>query len=350
MFRVVTVAFVAIRRVDANVQEECGKGLLCGALTGSTTSTFAGSVAMSMMCADFLDEHLEADGGSQEFKKGMELGSSHSGSSPEAGCSSCVTQKYETKLQANNGQETSDLYDRDVYDNFAAACGCSTQRTDDTSEWRDPEFWKGVAANTICEGGADIAASAASHWAAKRAFELGSRGVAKVGIHAAEHFGESALARFFKGLMHLNQLHENEVNMGSALAKKPMLNQDQIELLDRLNGTAKALVIAHFGKEARIERERVANVEREKTSQKKAETVKMVIIGVVTAASALGCWFWKTLKNDNIWDNPELYAPVDGMGLPLPNKGVPSHAQSVFPLNGPQPPSAYAGRQPRVFP
>jgi len=327
MVRVAVLTLVPILgRTEADMARECGKGLMCGALAGSTTTGWKSNAAVSMACSFALD----MSGGDTEstgFKTGVELGSKNSDHSPFAEYMPCVREKFD-------GMSNEDVSDQDVFMDTVYDCGYRAKDAeDDVYFFQNPDWWKEMAANTICEKGASVAAGYGRRFAgpaltklmarvSKRVVEkLASRAGSKLGTKVGGRVASKGLAAFFKRLLRFDELHDQR--------------NDTYGFLDHLNSTMRAKVAADIAEATAIQRMKDEKTEKEKSKEQQYATIaKAVAVGLVVALSAL-CWRWTCGKGEQEPDQLDPYMPVKGVGQQVPMHYEGGYPQAAFP-NGPK--------------
>jgi len=346
MVRVAVLTLVPIlSRAEADIAGECGKGLMCGALAGSTTTGWKSNAAVSMACSYALD----MSGGDTEstgFKTGVELGSKNSDHSPFAEYMPCVHKKFE-------GMSNEDVSNQDVFMDTVYDCGYRAKDAeDDVYFFQNPDWWKEMAANTICEKGASVAAGYGRRFAGpaltKLMARVSRRVIAKLAARSATRVGGSLASRgvskgfaaLLKRLLKFDELHDQR--------------NDTAGFLDHLNSTMRAKVAAEIAEATAIQRMKDEKTEKEKSKEQQfAAIAKAVAVGLVVALSAL-CWRWtcgKGNKELDELDQLDPYMPVKGVGQQptpqqpyMPVKGVgqqvPMHYEGGYPQatfsNGPK--------------
>lgn len=338
MVRVAVLTLVPIlSRAEADIARECGKGLMCGALAGSTTTGWKSNAAVSMACSYALDMS-GGDAESTGFKTGVELGSKNSDRSPFAEYMPCVHEKFE-------GMSNEDVSDQDVFMDTVYDCGYRAKDVeDDAYFFEDPDWWKEMAANTICEKGADVAAGYGRRFAgpaltklmarvSKRVLEKSAKSATKLVKGLGRAGGKGFLGKvvkvvlpflkkpFLKKLIKLDELHDQR--------------NDTYGFLDHLNSTMRAKVAADTAEATAIQRMKDEKTEKEKSKEQQHATIaKAVAVGLVVALSAL-CWRWTCGKGEQEPDQLDPYMPVKGVGQQVPMHYEGGYPQAAFP-NGPK--------------
>jgi len=327
MVRVAVLALVPILScAEADIARECGMGLMCGALAGSTTTGWKSNAAVSMACSYALDRS-GGDVESTGFQAGVELGSKNSDHSPFAEYMPCVRKKFE-------GMSNKDVSDQDVFMDTVYDCGYRAKDAeDDVYFFQNPDWWKEMAANTICEKGASVATGYGRRFAgpalnklmarvSKRVIEkMAAKSATRLGSRAVSRAGSKGLAALLKRLIRFDELHDQR--------------NDTYGFLDHLNSTMRAKVAAAIAEATAIQRMKDERTEKEKSKEEQHATIaKAVAVGLMVALSAL-CWRCTCGKGNKELDHLDPYMPVKGVGQQVPMHYEGGYPQAAF-SNGPK--------------